>query len=536
MKRMSRPPHDSFLRLIQFLLFFVFLAPPLLANAANLPLQIINIKPAGTGSPAIPSTHRIFHAYPGIEYKIRAAVGGGDYPYAYALSNAPSGMTVDAAGYIRWPNPQTNATNIGLRITDSTGNYINTSWSISVHTSGFRFVDVSSQTNGTGTIGSPHNSIANMAVAAAATDIIYFRSGTYSVPARGTQSIGNASAFEFENPSSTAAIWLAYPSANVTINLTNNRYFYGATSVPFYFEGLRFYQGREYFFRASSTSNYVTFLDNTFDTLTLERTNYNSNQGTYFTMHGDTGHYLTFQGNTFSGYRGAQGIGSLYDQDMVLIEDNHFSDFSGANLGATNQVFAFKIGIANLTFRGNVVNLASTSDFGIMGGNNNGAFSDGTPYGYGSTSENIEISYNYFRHDGRGLVEFNRYNDQGTTWFYRNTVVSGLQMTNLNEDCDGPWTVNNNVFQNSSAGLSYHYTCTGNYTACLSQTGNIGATSAVVDSGGKLLSSRTASVGVAGWQFPDGSTPMDHTYTPGAGSSATPAAPSPMGLNITTAQ
>jgi len=496
------------------LFLIILLITSLHSQGAYQPLQVISPRASGTGSPAIPSTHRIFSAYPGLAYKIRAQVVGGDYPYSFALNNAPAGMTVDSKGYIRWPNPQANAQNIGLRITDSSGNSINTSWSINVQTSGFRFVDINAPTNGNGSLTSPYNSIANMALTAAATDIIYFRSGRYPVPARGTHTIGNASAYQWRNPD-TATKWIAYPGASVTIDLTNNRYFYEATNVPFYFDGLTFYQGREYFFRAISTSTYVTFLDNTFDTLTLERPNYNSNQETYFTMHGGKGYFLTFQGNKFSGFRGTQGIGSLYDQDTILVENNHFTDFSGAN--STGQVLAFKTAIINLTLRGNVVILPASSDFGIMGSSLNSQFTGGTEHG--TYSENIEVLYNYFRHDGSGLVEFNRFNNQRTTWVYRNTFASRLQMTYLDVDCNGPWIINNNVFQNASSGLSYHYSCSGNYTACVSQSGNVGATSGLINLEGKLLPGHITNLGLAGWQFPDGSTPMENGYSTPPGSS-----------------
>ena len=78
------------------LLIILFFLAPDVATAALFPLEITNIKASGTGTPAIPSTNRIFRAYPGIEYNIRAAVIGGDYPYTYELSGQPSGMTINS--------------------------------------------------------------------------------------------------------------------------------------------------------------------------------------------------------------------------------------------------------------------------------------------------------------------------------------------------------------------------------------------------------------------------------------------------------
>src|SRR5688572_17024316 len=66
------------------------------AQAANYPLELVSPRAAGSspssGQPAISANNRIFWAYPGIEYNIRATVIGGKYPYRFALSNAPTGM------------------------------------------------------------------------------------------------------------------------------------------------------------------------------------------------------------------------------------------------------------------------------------------------------------------------------------------------------------------------------------------------------------------------------------------------------------
>ena len=474
---------------------------------ANMPLEIMNLKPAGTGTPVLTASHRYFFAYPGIEYKIRAQVVGGDYPYTYELINEPAGMSIDSAGYIRWENPTSDANNITISVTDSSGTEVSSFWSIDVTNDVFRFVDINAAPGGDGTIENPFDSIEAMTENVLSTDIVYFRKGTYAVPVRGDHTINSASAFKWDYPRNTSVQWIAYPDENVTMDLGGDKYFYNRVAgQPFYFDGLRFYRGREYFFRSGSALTYVTFLDNTFEDLTLERENYNSNQGTYFTMYGGRGYNMAWQGNTFSGFRGTQGIGSLYDQDTTLIEDNYFTDFSGY-AGSTNQVFAFKIGIVNLTLRGNVVNLGMDDDFSIFGGTSlNSGFVDGDGV-HGPRSQNIEILYNYFRHDGSCMGQLNR-GHQADTWVHRNTFVSTFQMTNLVEgSCDGPFIINDNIFQNSDAGIRYHYTCSGDYLGCVSQEGNIGAVNGLVDEDGLLLES--SDIGQLGWQFSDGTTPRD---------------------------
>ena len=98
---------------------------------------------------------------------------------------------------------------------------------------------------------------------------------------------------------------------------------------------------------------------------------------------------------------------------------------------------------------------------------------------------------------------------------YRNTFATGVQMTKLlpsENDCDGPWAIYDNIFQNSSAGLSFHYTCTGNYRSCINFYDNLAATNGIVDSDGRLLSSYSSALGDTGWQFSNNSTPMDGTH------------------------
>ena len=109
---------------IFFIFVFSLFALTLWGYGNNQTLSILNIKPAGTGTPALSANARIFRAYPGIEYNIRAGVVGGQYPYTFSLSNAPAGMTVSNKGVVSWANPASSASNITLRATDQDGDYV----------------------------------------------------------------------------------------------------------------------------------------------------------------------------------------------------------------------------------------------------------------------------------------------------------------------------------------------------------------------------------------------------------------------------
>lgn len=479
-------------------------ATPCFGYGNHQALQIIMPRASGTGTPAIPSTHRSFYAYTGIEYKIRAQVVGGLYPYAFTLSNAPTGMAVDADGYITWENPDTTASNITLRATDQDGDYVESTWSITVQTSGFKFVDASAEGGGSGTLVDPYDTISAMLSGASSTDIIYFRTGTYVLPSRGDHTIGGASAFEWNDPSDAPARWLAYPGEQAVINMGGNRYFYGdpSSGPVFYFDGITFLNGREYVFRTGSGQNYPTFLDCTFDGLTIERTSYNSNQGGYFTGHTGTGYFLTFQGCTFTGFRDTQGIGSIYNQNTFLIEDNIFEDFGRDADSTLNQFLALKVGIVGLTFRKNSIT-ASGTDWGFFGGSTNAMMCDGTIDGHGPQSSSLEFCYNLFKTDSPFVaIRFNNYDDMGATWFYRNTVVNtSVQMEELDypSECDGPWYFEGNVFQNADSGVNTsHYSNGSSPASCLSLSDNLGATSGLVDSSGLLVNRDY--VGTYGWE------------------------------------
>ncbi len=161
------------------ILLSIFALQIILAYGNVNELEIIAPKEAGTGNPALNENARYFRAYPGIEYKIKAAVIGGKYPYIYSLSNAPESMTIDRkSGTIIWANPQASAQNIGLTVTDANGNSVQSSWSINVTSDSFIFVDACAR-RGDGTISNPFNSIEDFLAldSSYVSDIVYFGMG-----------------------------------------------------------------------------------------------------------------------------------------------------------------------------------------------------------------------------------------------------------------------------------------------------------------------------------------------------------------------
>lgn len=188
-------------------------------------LELVMPRAAGTSpdgaSRPIPSTHRIFKAYPGIPYNIPAYVIGGAYPYTFSLSNAPAGMTINAqTGEVSWPNPQATATPT-ITVTDMNGVQRSSAWTITVTTEGFYFVDAVSGNDSTndGTLAAPWRTISKLFSTATGNGaIVYFRQGTYDLVGC---PIGSRTTSPFHHvavPSTLAGNWIAYPGETPTLD------------------------------------------------------------------------------------------------------------------------------------------------------------------------------------------------------------------------------------------------------------------------------------------------------------------------------
>ena len=523
-----------------FIVLFGILGLAESSLAANYPLEIINIKPAGTGSPAIPSTNRIFRAYPGIEYNIRAAVIGGLYPFTYSLSNAPSGMTINSkTGEISWPNPQANSGIITLSVTDAENTTVTTTWAITVSTSGFYFVDGSYGGTETGSITQPFSSLSNMfAGTSSDEDIIYFRAGTYPVYQYNQYQPSDGASMRLAGKSHT---WLAYQSETVIFTGPDNAYIRG-WGHPVYFDGLTFMNFTNRAMMIWGGENYQTIRRSVFDNVTANSAINNNYGFIYTTSAGNLtyGYYFVIQDNDFSHWTGASGIGSIYSIGKALIENNYFHDTNGGGLSGINNAMGLKANIYNLFVRGNKVIVDSGYVFGT---NMNSQFAN---------SDNVDVSFNYFKSSvnnrTNGMVHsLNGFGGAvgmplNNFYYYRNTVEGDISIARMNgATCaysdGGPFIFNNNVIINPNTDVSgyrralnyfyYGWDDSSTILNCLTDSNNLKGVSAtgIIDSNGLLTAGYSSSLGTRGWQLADGSTPM------GAGSDTTPPA-SPTGLSV----
>lgn len=485
-----------------------------LAFASVFPLEITNIKAAGTGSPAIPSTNRIFRAYPGIEYNIRAAVIGGLYPYTYSLSNAPSGMTINSkTGEISWPNPQANSGTITLSVTDSESTTVTSTWAITVSSSTSNFIFVQSGYAGTetGSITQPYSSIANMlSNESSGSKIVYFRSGSYQMP------FYNDSYAHGMNLTDSPKTWLEYPGESVTLQGGSGSGQADRIAVfdTLYFDGLTIKDVVDYGIITQGGVHYKTIRRCVFDGL-VPSDNVNNNYGFIHTTNsGGDGYFSVIQDNDFSDWRGSSAIGSLYYDVKMLIENNYIHDQRATStydgVGGTYGISP-KYGSDYLTVRGNRVSINSSDEYDSVMGGNNAAFSGGSL---------IEICFNLFvKSSGRGGHIFDwQPGDQGSTYYWRNTLIGDLT---IRSGLGGPFYINNNVISNPNTTFEGYLMTSyishsssaptlSNYATVANNLTNTTA-STLVDSADsyKLQPAQSAYIGTQGWQLADGSTPLE---------------------------
>jgi hypothetical protein len=491
--------------------------------AAYFPLEITNIKPSGTGSPAIPSTNRIFRAYPGITYNIRPAVIGGLYPFTFSLSGQPSGMTINSStGEITWVNPQTNSGTITLSVTDADNTTVTTTWAITVSTSGFVFVNGSYSGTETGSITQPYSSLANLLAGDHTyTDIVYFRTGTY--PLFSYNPIGTGDMYLQDRPQ----YWIAYPGETVTLTGESGAHIRSDKAV--YFDGLKFDTFTSYAMMLYGGHHYQTIRNCTFTNLTpLNGTN--NNYGFIYTTEAQSspGYYSVVQGNEFSNYAGSSAVGSLYDDYKMLIEDNYIHDDLYSALITIRNGISAKYRTNQITVRHNRV---------IM--------TDGYAFGRGSMNgplegaDGIDCSFNLFVNQAGSFVDdFNgsSYTQDGSTknfYFYRNTVsglilfefLDGTSANTCTQYSMGPFTIDHNVIINSNTAGSgwfmHNYIGYGSSNSdpstspwnCLTDTNNLKGLPAtgIIDSNGLLTSGYLSYKGNTGWEILDSSTTCGRT-------------------------
>jgi hypothetical protein len=419
------------------------LAVSSLASAANYPLELVqpravNTSPA-TGFPVITSTHRVFRAYPGLEYNVRAAVVGGAYPYTFTLTGGPSGMTIDSrTGLVTWPNPQTTSS-ATLTVRDSEGTQVSSTWTINVTTSDFHFVDANCTTCGQGTAAAPFRTISQMMNSSATGpgDFVIFRRGTYNVLDMPRDSVGTGWERVEIAGSEKPVVWLAYPGEMPIIDFGYAR---NGVQVPLirftganvYVDGFETMRSRIIGFQTTSgpPDNYRTFRRLRMHTNSEPGANNDgSNAALIMTTQNyhNESRYMTIQDNEFYDVPVDLAI-KTYSLIKVLIEDNVFHDMLTAiELKADVPQFTVR---ANTFYNIGQDAIAGNMDEGVTSG---------------------EINFNLIRSPVRWAVDINQNGTARRIDIYRNTIKGRIRVRNT-DAADGPFNFYDNVILNDDSG------------------------------------------------------------------------------------
>lgn len=494
----------SKVKIIFFLILFSgFLGWGESSLAANYPLEIIQPQ-AGLNT-----LNRFYKAYPGIEYNVRLAVIGGQYPFVYSLTAAPSGMVIDAKkGEISWSNPTESAIPYGVtaRVVDAEGSARTVSWTILVTASGFIFMDAAAPDGGDGTINSPFNEIIDWhkgitSDASYQNYFIYWKNGTYGVIKEGTNNW-------FRVGMSKPGVWINYPGHSpvidlaqgyVNLDLGDNRYFDG---IEFNVNG----NDRGTGFRIASGASNVTFRKTKIHG--ISNGYIGGNNALIMITASGKGNYWSFQDNI--GYDVNMGYWLLgYEANKVLVENNHIYNVNGHPIGPKEATTMWFI-------RGNRMTATNPSDsIGLQ-------YADHATRGI---SGDIEIVHNFVGVSGGNvLINSNQTPAGGPVYVFRNTFLGPLVRVRQVTSANGPFYFTDNVIVNETPyDEKIQRTEISDPSRLIINNNLTGSPAAGITDGNGLLAGTYANyVGSRGWQLADGSTP----YNLSSGDAVAPAAPS----------
>jgi Putative Ig domain len=437
------------------------------------------------------TTNRYYKAYPGLTYDVAIAAVGGKYPYTYTLPASPSGMTVNSStGEISWPSPTASGTPYAVtaQVTDSAGTTTKVSWTITVTTAGFVFVDAvngkTAASGGNGSAASPFKTIADFYLTKYDTtykgQFVYFKSGTYSTATAPLEDSPPRIALE---GAAKPLVWLAYPGQTPVMD-TSGAYiciYSGEDNV--YFEGLSIQNFAQNFgVRIDSSGNNVVFRNNTFSNLPASAGGVGSNASALMIADGGgIGNNWAILTNTFTNITGV-GYGLLgYATNNTLVQGNTFTNFGNVQ----NIAIGPKDSNTMWFIRNNRINISQGQGIWI------------DTYTVLQNNANFEISYNLVQ-VGSGYTFWlgQQAGGYGPVTSFRNTYVGAtVEVDNLTSS-DGPVTFTNDVIVSSSGSVAAAVSSLLSLSTDLTGTSSTG----IVDSSGNLAGNYTKYLGIDGYQ------------------------------------
>lgn len=438
------------------------------------PLEITYPLPAGsTFATTVDTNNRCGRAYPGLSWSINIAAIGGVFPYLYEKVNGPADLTVGAfTGLVTWANPTTAGSphSVTVRVTDTKGTSLTTTWSITVTTSNTFFVDSLNGTahtsnggsNSLGNFANPWRSLKDAWFGSTANSIVYFRgvgsaytltgfsTSDGSVTTGGT-AVDNRIHF---SSSSRSVIWLAYPGdPQPVIDLESN-----GTNTPairpggphIHFDGLKFYRGFNKTIWVDRTSRRgAQFRNCTWDTFGPPVLASSNSAGLMYTaLYGSGDPNTQAYGDVIIGCTFINPVGDMpnfsteltvaikqYSWYKGLIQGCTLTQTLSANVTGWYEAISQKSNCTQCTVRTCTLTNAS------FGGN----------FHTTSVGDNcsVEVCFNYIDFPtGNGLHYFHsRIETYHGVYTYRNTLRTRMLIDAL-QAADGPVTLEQNVIVN----------------------------------------------------------------------------------------
>jgi len=488
-------------------------------------LEILRPLATGAAGTGLDAANRVYRAYQGMPYVIDVTARGGQWPYTYSLTGAPTGMSVEAgpcstatpactAGRITWTDPQTTDSDITIQVCDVDLDCVTATWGVTVETTactsagGWCFVDGDVADGGDGSIGNPYNTIADVWNSSTAADrvmVLRGASAAYGVTGMTQTTPGDCDQQVAWSESTRPVIWIAYPGESVTIDFDYDSGV--STSAPcmeltgqnIWLDGFSAINVRSMAFQVIRQSQFgIMARALSFDGLLFGRDGGNSAFIMWVANYGGPSYGDTVTRTAFDNVGDAACALKVYSVGGGV--------FDHLTVGASiddEAMLAMKAEVAEYTVRASSFNGHPTG----IGGNMNGA-----PTGGATLSTNGEIYHNLFLDSGTGVNDgaitlgVAKVNTIGRHYVYRNTLIGKLNIANM-VTADGSYDFTDNVIVNddaASGSCPAKYVCTSvtDYTR-LVRSGNIdaGTADAAVDASGNLQGAYLTHLGTKGYQL-----------------------------------
>jgi hypothetical protein len=313
---------------------------------ARIPMQLIY--PFDDATTSDDARHKWAHS--GFEYQIPIGIQGGEWPYRYELTSAPSGMFIGETmdidsngihtsgeyyGIIRWPNPSGTHTVTG-RATDQAGTIVTFQFTVTTDNNKFTFIQDGASAGGSGTISSPLEDWddwykGDSSDSSFQDQIIVFRGGNYTAVGDPSDPLSSDGVQAKLRNSKTHSL-IGYPGETPVISMLNCVItIVSGNGEDSFFAGIKWSDsnpamGNSRMFHFASGHSRSTWWKNTFDHV-VGGTRGISNTCAVWSDHvGGASDYLMWKQNTYTNFDNKTSNGAFidnYNSDYILVEKEY---------------------------------------------------------------------------------------------------------------------------------------------------------------------------------------------------------------------